>query len=189
MQPVEADVDATLFLAALHVENHEVVAVFALGGDREEVAAVWRKRARRIDEAQALVVVVLRRFHEPAFHAPRSRHPPARDRRRKPPSSPKNAMSLPSGVRAGARKMRPARAPPRQRRLRDAARAIVIAQLRQERRLDRVAPVVREILERAPRARLKAASSPEVAELWRISPITSSPHFSPIYAHSACPYR
>src|SRR2546425_3571626 len=71
LQPVQADVDAALFPAAvLHVENHEVIAVLALGGDRE-VAAVWRKRARRIDEAQALVIVVLRRADEPALRASR----------------------------------------------------------------------------------------------------------------------
>ena len=68
LQPVQADVDAAIFPAALHVENHQVIAVLTLGRDRE-VAAVGRERSRRIDEAQALVVVVLRRFHQSALDA------------------------------------------------------------------------------------------------------------------------
>lgn len=38
LQSVQADLDATIFPAALHVENHKVIAVLALGRDREITA-------------------------------------------------------------------------------------------------------------------------------------------------------
>ena len=147
LQPVQADVDTAIFPAALHVENHQVIAVLTLGRDRE-VAAVGRERSRRIDEAQALVVVVLRRFHQPPLDASRLGI-------RQPEIDEEAALIAEVRDLLAVRRERrreedaPARVPLGQRRLRDAACAVVVAQLRQERRLDRVAPVIREILERA----------------------------------------
>src|SRR2546426_10880036 len=63
-EPVERDADAADLFVLLHIENHEIVAVLALRGDRE-IPPVGRERAGRVDEAEALVVRVQRGLDEP----------------------------------------------------------------------------------------------------------------------------
>src|SRR6185312_1101383 len=53
LQSAQLHPDAAILLAALHIENHEVVALVVLRRDGEE-APIRRERSRRIDEAQAL---------------------------------------------------------------------------------------------------------------------------------------
>ncbi len=158
LQPAQADADAPLLTAARHVENHEVIAVFPLGGDRERVA-VGRKRACRIDEAQALVVAVLRGLHEPLPDAPGLgiRQPQVDE---KPALVAEERQGLTIRRQRGGQEDAPVRAPLGQCRLRDPAGAIVISELRQERHLNGVAPVVRQVLERTARGALEGGIEP-----------------------------
>ena len=147
-QAVQRDADAPDLLASLHVEDDEVVAVLVLGGDGEE-APVGRERPGRVDEAQALVVAVERRFDEPPQHAS------ALPVREVEVHEERVALAevgdlLP--VRRQRRRdvQRALRSFLRQERLRDAPRAIVLGELGQEGGLDGVPPLVRQVVERHP---------------------------------------
>ena len=158
LQSVQADVDPALFAPALDVENDQVVAVFPLRGDGE-VTAVGRERAGGIDEAQAFVIVVLRRFDEAALDATRlDVGEPEID------EEPALVAEERDGLAVGRQRWREENAAPRaalsECRLRDAAGAIVIPQLGQERRLDGVAPIVGEVLERPSRCALERRFEP-----------------------------
>src|SRR5207245_9535138 len=69
---VELQLDAPHLVAPLGVEDDEVVLILVLRRDGG-VATVGGEGARRVDEAQALVVVVERRLDEAAQHSPRLR--------------------------------------------------------------------------------------------------------------------
>ena len=150
--------NAARFAPALDVENDQVIAVLALGGDGE-IAPIGRKRAGRIDEPQTFVIVVLRRFDETALDATSLGIG-------QPEIDEEPALIAEERDRFAVRRQRrceeqaAARAPLRERRLRDAAGAIMIAQLRQERRLDRVAPVGGKVLERPSRRAFECRVEP-----------------------------
>ena len=126
-----------------------------------EVAAVGGERAGGVDEPQALVVVVHRRADEPPRHASCLRvGEPQVDEEAALIAKERDVLT----VRRQRRREEDAaaRAALGQQRLRDPARPVMVAELRQEGRLDGVAPIVREVLERASQGALEGGLEPGV---------------------------
>ena len=152
-EPVEGHLDAPHLLAPLGVEDDQVILVLVLRRDRE-VAAVGGVGARRVDEAQALVVVVERRLHQTAQHPPRLRVGEVEIDEEGIPLPEEGDLASVRGE--GWREMqRPVGALLREQGLRDAAGAVVLAQLGEVGRLHGVPPLVRELIEREPEGALE----------------------------------
>ena len=158
LEAAQAHLDAALFGSTLDVEDHQVVAVFPFGGDREE-PAIGGERARGVDEPQALVVVVHRRADQAPGYASRFRiGEPQVDEKAALIAEERDALAV-RRQRRGEEDAA-ARAALGQQRLSDPTRPVVVAELRQERRLDRIAPVVGEILEGAAQGPLERGIEP-----------------------------
>ena len=152
---VEGDADAAELFVLLHVEDHEVVAILVLRRDRE-VAPVRGERARRIDEPQALIVRVERGLHQPPDDSPRLRIREIEIHEKRVLLAEVGDV-VPVGGEGRGQVERAFRAPFREQRLGDAPGAVVVGELRQERRLNRVAPLAREVIERHPERAFEAA--------------------------------
>ena len=145
-EPVQGQRDTAHLLVLFHVEDHEVVAVPMLGRDGE-VAAVRRERARRVDEAQALVVARQGGLHQAPQHLARLRVGEIEIDEERVLLAEVGDLP-PVGRERGGNVQRPLRALAREQRLRDAAGAVVVGELWQVRGLHRVAPAADQLVQR-----------------------------------------
>src|SRR6266702_8434746 len=145
-EPVQGDSDAPHLAVPLDVEDHEVVPVLVFRRDGE-VAAVRRKGAGRVNEAQALEVAVERGFDQAPFDAPRLRVGEVQIHEERvalaevgdvPPVRAQGRCEVPRAVRALLGEDR----------LRDAPGLVMLRELGQVRGLDGVPPFVHQVVDR-----------------------------------------